>query len=44
MASGIDVQFFGQLVPVIKPDIAQAVFAAELHRKFDTFDVDVRVG
>src|SRR5260370_2202887 len=38
---GIDVQLLGQLE--MKPDIAQAIFATELHGKFDTFDVNVRV-
>jgi hypothetical protein len=41
---GIDAQLFGQPTPVIKPDISQAVFTAELHGKLDALDVDFRVG
>src|SRR5208283_3111541 len=41
---GIDVELLGQLAPVLKADIAQAVFAAELHGRLDAFDVYALVG
>ena len=39
----VEVQLFGQLAPMMKVDIAQTVFAAELHGKLDALDVDVRI-
>jgi hypothetical protein len=40
----INVQLGCQLAPMVERDIAQAVFAAEFHRKFELLDVDVRIG
>jgi hypothetical protein len=41
---GIEVQLLRQSAPVTEVDIADAVFAADLHGEFDAVDIDVGIG